>query len=257
MSRIDYDQIAPSYDAQPYRQKTVDENFIAFCEEHDYGNAAEIKALDLGCGTGNQLVANFVHRPETYFVGADYSYGMLKQAQPKSQYIRWVQCDNTAPPFSADTFHFISNQFSYHHLQDKQAMFDSVARLLNSGGRFILTNLTPEAMTGWLYYHYFPATYDIDQQHFLATDTLISLMAESGFVNIQHTLNKNRFKQNLQDFAQQVEARGHCSQLTAISDQDYQAGLKQLADDIAGANGEATLLVDSEVCVLSLRGDKP
>ncbi len=56
--RVDYDQIAEQYDAQPFRNKPVDPDLLTFLSErvgHSFGAWA---LLDIGCGTGNQLVAN-------------------------------------------------------------------------------------------------------------------------------------------------------------------------------------------------------
>src|SRR5271169_2809690 len=55
-SRVDYDAIAHSFDSGPYRTKTVDPELLAFIGQRISGDQASI--LDVGCGTGNQLIAN-------------------------------------------------------------------------------------------------------------------------------------------------------------------------------------------------------
>ena len=50
--RVNYDAIAESYDAHPFRQKVVDPDLLAFLKERPEGGSI----LDIGCGTGAQLV---------------------------------------------------------------------------------------------------------------------------------------------------------------------------------------------------------
>jgi ubiquinone/menaquinone biosynthesis C-methylase UbiE len=147
--RVDYDRIAPQYDTQPYRQKTVDAAFVAFLAQQRSGRP--ITVLDVGCGTGNQLVANQTVCPATRMVGVDRFHGMLRQAQPKAPTSAWVQADGTALPFREQAFDFITCQFALHHMHDKTAMVQEVFRVLRRGGHFVLTNICPHAMPDWLY----------------------------------------------------------------------------------------------------------
>jgi len=87
----------------------VDPEFLAFIENR--GSSDILSILDIGCGTGNQLVANRRAVPHTTMVGVDRSLGMLRQAWPKSPDIAWVQADAAALPFPALSFDFIGCQF--------------------------------------------------------------------------------------------------------------------------------------------------
>jgi ubiquinone/menaquinone biosynthesis C-methylase UbiE len=70
--RVDYDAIAPLYDEQPYRAKTVDLELTAFIRQR------APTVLDIGCGTGNQLIANRTATPGARLVGVDGSLGVLQ-----------------------------------------------------------------------------------------------------------------------------------------------------------------------------------
>lgn len=174
----------------------------------------------------------------------------------KSQHISWVQADGAFPPFAEQTFHYITNQFSYHHFNDKAGLFAAIFRLLLPGGRFVLTNLRPEAMQGWLYYRFFPAALDLDQRDFLDMAHVQRLFSEAGFDRIELSFEQNTFEQNLGEFQQQALERYHCSQLMALPDEDYQAGMQQLDEQIAQA-GEQPVSLPSEVCVMTLQADRP
>src|SRR5919108_4264514 len=111
--RVNYDTIAHLYDTQPYRDKTVDPELLAFLGQR--GSADSLSILDIGCGTGNQLVANRAVVPHARLVGLDRSLGMLRQAQPKATDIAWVRADAAMLPFRAESFDFVTCQHVFHH----------------------------------------------------------------------------------------------------------------------------------------------
>src|SRR5437667_2631883 len=152
--RVDYDAIAHLYDAQPYRAKTVDLEFLAFIGQR--ASSDEIAVLDVGCGTGNQLVANRTIVPHARLVGLDRSLGMLRRAQPKAPDIAWVRADGAVLPFQDQSFDFVSCQHALHHMDDKAGMLRAVFRVLRAAGRLTVHSLCPQESADWLYYAYFP-----------------------------------------------------------------------------------------------------
>lgn len=96
-TRVQYDQIAHLYDAQPYREKKVDPHLLTFLRQQPADTPSSLVILDLCCGTGNQLVANRSLLPQARLVGLDLSYEMLAQAHRKAQDILWVQADSSRP----------------------------------------------------------------------------------------------------------------------------------------------------------------
>ena len=251
--RVNYDLIAHLYDSGPHRQKEVDPHLLAYLAAQ--GETAVMpRILDLGCGTGNQLIANQAHRPKAYFVGLDLFAGMLRQAQAKSETIHWLQGTNAALPFTAASFDYISNQFSFHHVQDKVGMLKEVYRVLRGNGRFVMQNIAPHKMAGWIYYHYFPAAQALDFAHYLTVGELQSLLQEIGFVNIQLEYNHFHYEQDLVQFLALAQDRVAASQLIAIADADYERGLAQLAADVA--HNPPITTFNSETCLITLGADK-
>jgi ubiquinone/menaquinone biosynthesis C-methylase UbiE len=60
--RVDYDAVAPLlYDRQRYRNKEADRHLMAFVQHRDFMLTSTLAVLDIGCGTGSQLVANRFH----------------------------------------------------------------------------------------------------------------------------------------------------------------------------------------------------
>jgi ubiquinone/menaquinone biosynthesis C-methylase UbiE len=118
--RVDYDAIADIYDSIPYREKTVDPELRAFVAQRV--SADEIVVLDIGCGTGNQLVANHSALNSAQMIGLDRFAGMLRQACRKAPEIGWVQGDGSVLPFHGESIDFVSCQFALHHISQKDRM---------------------------------------------------------------------------------------------------------------------------------------
>jgi len=250
--RVDYDSIASQYDTQPYRQKTVDPELDAFLAQRR--SAKPITILDVGCGTGNQLVANWTVYPATWMVGVDRFHGMLRQARPKAPAIAWVQADGTALPFQEQAFDFVTCQYALHHMPNKTAMVQAVFRVLRPGGRFVLVNICPHAMPDWLYYEYFPPAYGLDLQDFWPPETIRHAMEHCGFHNVQMALVHHCYTQDLRAFLATVRRRDTCSQLIALSDEDYEAGVRRLKGEVQGATGPCHR--PDHVCMMTIHGEK-
>jgi len=181
--RLDYDKIAHLYDSQPYRAKSPDPELSAFIREHPA--RGPISVLDIACGTGNQLIANRAVAPEAWLVGADASFGMLRQGCAKAPDIAWIRADATALPLSSRTFDFVGCQFAFHHFQDKRRMLAEGFRLLRPGGRLVLHNMGPEECPDWIYYRYFPAARGADARDFWPVAKVTTAMTQVGFVAVQ------------------------------------------------------------------------
>ena len=253
--RVDYDQIAELYDSQPYRSKEVDADLLTFLNEQADRDANALAILDIGCGTGNQLVADRARLPFARMVGLDLFHSMLCQAAKKADDICWVQADGAQLPFSDESFDFITNQFSFHHVQDKPSMILEVFRVLRSGGQFVMTNICPGEMADWIYYRYFPAALEKDLQDFLPKEEIRDLMTQTGFDSVEIELNPQAHEADLRQFAESVQRRDTCSQLITISDEDYQAGLQRIDAELQNAGGKA-ILIPTKFCLMKVTGEK-
>jgi ubiquinone/menaquinone biosynthesis C-methylase UbiE len=250
--RVNYDTIAHLYDIQPYREKTVDPELLTFLGQRGSANALSI--LDVGCGTGNQLVANRAVVPHARLVGLDRSLGMLRQAQPKAPDIAWVRADGAALPFQTESFDFVTCQYALHHIQDKAGMLRAVLRVLRLGGRLVLRNLCPQECADWLYYAYFPEAYAIDLEDFWPPEAMVAVLEATGFraVTVEH--QHLRYEQNIRLWLDTVRRRDTCSQLLTIPDAAYEAGVRRLEYELA--QGSAPLVRADHLCFVTIRGEK-
>lgn len=253
--RVNYDQVAHLYDQQPYRQKEVDPHLLKFLNDREFKAPSSLSILDMACGTGNQLIANRPYVQEARLVGLDLFHGMLQHAVAKTRDIFWIQATCDRPPFPDNSFDFISNQFAFHHVRDKQAMITSVFRILRPGGRFVMLNLCPREMQDWIYYQYFPEALEIDLQDFLPKDTIVDLLIQEGFeVNME--LEHITVEQSLHQFWEVVSRRDTCSQLLTISESAYQAGLQQLERELQQP-GNSPPAIKTKICLITISAAKP
>ncbi len=248
--RVNYDSIAHLYD-EPGRNYNADSNLIDFLDDNSISRA---RILDLGCGTGKQLAANHDKFPELQIIGLDLFHGMLLQASKRCRQINWIQGNGIDLPFGNNSFDYITNQFSYHHVYKKERLVAEVYRTLRPGGRFVITNLDPWSMAGWIVYRYFPVSKTRDLSDFLPVEELMLLMKKTGFCNVRVKRDHIRSEENLYEFIQYASQRHRTSQLIAIQDHEYEEGIARLKDDIVKlGNG---FRIPSEICLVWVSGDK-
>jgi ubiquinone/menaquinone biosynthesis C-methylase UbiE len=250
--RVDYDKIAHLYDTQPYRARAADPALLAFVRDRP---RADLAVLDIGCGTGNQLISDRGAIPNARYFGLDRSLGMLRQARRKAPEIAWVEADGAALPFLACSFDFVCSAFAFHHIDDKAGMLHEALRVLRPSGRFMLHNMCPQESDDWLYYQYFPEAKLVDLADFWPPDTVIGAMEADGLVNISAAYEHIRFEQNLPAWLETVRRRDSCSQLQAISDTAYRAGLQRLECDVADLRLPRSRR--DHLCLVTIRGEAP
>jgi len=250
--RVDYDAISHLYDSQPHRTKTVDPELLALMSQRT--GDARLSILDIACGTGNQLVANRSVVPFDRLVGLDRSQGMLRQARAKAPSITWIGADAAALPFRDGSFDFISCQFAFHHIEDKTRMLQEGFRILRAEGCLVLRNLCPQECPDWLYYYYFPEARVRDFEDFWPPDAVITAMRDCGFGPVRAEREHRYFEEDLLSCLETVQRRDTCSQLLAISDNAYEAGLRRLTRELASRSGP--VLRDNHLCLVTFRGEK-
>jgi SAM-dependent methyltransferase len=165
-----------------------------------------------------------------------------------------VRADASALPFQTESFDFISCQFALHHIKDKVGVLRETLRVLRIGGRLILRNLCPQDCADWLYYDYFPEARTIDLEDFWSPETIMAEMDAIGFVAVTAEREHLRFEQDLRNWLDTVRRRDTCSQLLAISDVAYQAGLSRLMHELADRS--SPLLRQDHLCLVTIRGEK-
>jgi hypothetical protein len=79
-------------------------------------------------------------------------------------------------------------------------------------------------------------------------------MEKVGFAAVTIDREHLRFEQDLRTWFDEVRTRGTCSQLLAIPDPAYEAGLWRLKRELAAQTGP--LMRENHLCILTIRGEK-
>jgi malonyl-CoA O-methyltransferase len=100
--------------------------------------------MELGCGTGKNTA--FLTEISRRVLAIDFSPGMLRQAKAKirSNQVFFVVADLTKPwPCRNESFELIVCNLVLEHVEDLDAVFSEVSRVLKAGGQFFLSELHP------------------------------------------------------------------------------------------------------------------
>jgi len=118
----------------------------------------------------------------------------------------------------------------------------------------VLRNLCPQECADWLYYDYFREARARDFEDFWPPDAVITAMRDCGFGPVRAEREHRYFEEDLLSWLETVQRRDTCSQLLAISDNAYEAGLRRLTRELASRSGP--VLRDNHLCLVTFRGEK-
>ena len=109
--------------------------------------------------------------------------------------------------------------------------------------------------TDWLYYEYFPEAQSVDLQDFWPPDAVVRVMRAAGFVMVEVAYEHIHFEQDLPAWLEIIRRRDTCSQLQAISDAAYQAGVIRLERDVTDPSMPKSR--NDHLCLVTIRGEAP
>ena len=197
-----FDRIAPVYDAMN-RIMTVglDRSWRRVAVEAVVQPGHRV--LDACCGTGDLAVA--AEREGGHVTGLDFSPAMLERARRKSDTIDWVEGDMLALPFADGSFDAATVGFGVRNVDDLDAGFAELRRVLRPGGRLAVLEITRprgllrpffslwferivpllgKILPGGKAYAYLPASV----RRFPGAEDLAALMRRNGFEEVRFRL---------------------------------------------------------------------
>lgn len=238
--RADYDQIASSYD------RRYDRNDYAGVESAlrgFTGSAPGLRILEVGCGTGHWL--DVLQGAGNQLLGLDYSAGMLARAQSRLPEVALVRGTAELLPLADKSFDRVFCINALHHFRNKPAFLAEVWHVLRPGGMFLSVGLDPHrGLDQWHVYDYFPQSLMIDRQRYPSAAVLRGWMTATGFKDCR-TREVEHWTIRLP--AHEIITQGRLekaatSQLSVLTDEEYQQGIQRIRDDMERAEGAGQTL---------------
>lgn len=240
LKRVNYDQIAPSYDVR------YQANQLVGVENALLDLARKInprKILEVGCGTGRWLASLSPIAQQVF--GVDLSLGMLGQTTKRSPGVH-LACGRAGKlPFSDHSFDMVFCVNALHHFDDPRGFITGGKSLLNPGGCLTVVGQVPQDRRNcWFVYDYFEGTYETDLKRFNTWCTVKDWMVSVGFEHIdlktvEHLIDHKYGRDILDDPFLKKDA---VSQLTLLTDQAYAEGIQRIKTDIERAEAGGKIL---------------
>ena len=255
MRVANYDTIAAGYDRRYalHDYAGVRETLLNFIG----GDAVPAAILEVGCGTGHWLAALGAQRRadavgatpagEPLLMGVEPSHEMLTLARAAAPRAVLVRAVAEALPWRDATFDRVYCINALHHFSDRIRFFAEARRVLRRGGGLLTIGKDPHAeRDGWWVYDYFPETLDIDRQRFARVRTLRGELAAAGFAWAE-SFECDRIESAIsaqEALTTGVVDRAYTSQLTVLSDEEFEAGVARIRAADANAGGQLRLIAD-------------
>lgn len=237
----DYEAIAARFDR---RYAEVDYSGVEAAVRTFVGPGGS-DVLEVGCGTGHWL--RVISDSPGLRLGVDPSIQMLRRACADAAGITVVRARAETLPCKDRSFDRVMCVNAFHHFVGKPDFLAEAHRVLRPGGRLLILGLDPHvAGLRWWVYDNFPATRAIDRARYPPVARIRSAMHRAGFVQCS-TRRAQRMTDRL--MLEEAERRGFLdkaftSQLSLLSDAEYQEGLRRLRArrDDAARQGRRLLL---------------
>jgi ubiquinone/menaquinone biosynthesis C-methylase UbiE len=249
----DYDSIADRFDARYglYGYDGVRETVLSFAGE------GSLAVLEVGCGTGHWLAA-LAARPgnatalgeRPLLAGVDPSAPMLaraKVAAPGAWLVRALAEYLPWPDVSFDRIFCVN---ALHHFADRTCFFAEARRVLKPGGGLLTIGKDPHTeQDSWWVYDYFEETRDIDRARFARVRTLRGELTQAGF-SWSESFEADRIEalypasEGLAAGPDGPVARSFTSQLTVLSDEEFNRGVERIRLANEAAGNELQLVAD-------------
>lgn len=137
--------------------------------------------VEIGCGTGNYIIAIAQELPSYTYRGFDLSEGMLKEARTRSQTVEFTRGNaDVRFPYPDQSCELAFCVDVIHHVTDLNAFFQEVFRMLKSGGRLLIVTDSEDNIRRRSLTKYFPETLEVELTRYAKAEELRANAAQAG-----------------------------------------------------------------------------
>ena len=245
---VNYDQIAPTYDAR-FTTGLYDGVLDALLTLVR-ANQPEF-VLEVGCGTGYWLSALRDTLPHLY--GVDYSLSMLGKAHDRDPAAKLVRATAESLPFRTATFDLTFCVNAVHHFSRLDLFIAEARRLLRPRGILAVIGMDPHhGRDRWCVYDYFPETKAADLLRYPSSGHITDAMLRAGFDRIDSQvacrIEQTRVGRDI--LADPELQRRGCSQMALLTDAQYAAGIERINSALRHSNANSPLIFRADIAML-------
>lgn len=244
MARVDFDRIAPAYDAGRDLSDQALELWRRPLLRH-LPEPASLPALDLGCGTGRFTAAIAGWLGKT-IIGIDPSPQMLRSAPaaPGGAYLLG-RAENL--PLAESTCEFAWLSTVIHHFDDLGCVAAELRRVVRPGGAVFIRSWFP-GRPDVPHFQYFPGAKQIAES-FPSIQTVEAAFASAGFQPRALESVTQVVARSLRDACRRLSHRADTT-LQLLSDEEFAEGIRRLEADAAAEVGPKPITATLDLLVL-------
>ncbi|MEQ1931285.1 MAG: class I SAM-dependent methyltransferase [Parvularculaceae bacterium] len=194
--------------------------------------------VDLGCGTG-RFSGPLADRFSAHVIAIDPSAKMLDAARKKTaSRVQLLQSSANALPLKNAAADLVFMSMVFHHLAHPEPAVRETNRILRTGGRICIRNITAE--TDFPHRRFFPAV----EAALPSRNDVEREFGSASFSLLAHETVTQTVAATWRDFVHKVSLRAY-STLACISEEEFDAGMTALR--IYAATRPATEIVTEHV----------
>ncbi len=191
--------------------------------------------LEIGCGTGNYIIAASETMPANNYFGFDLSDKMIEQAKLRNSNVKFItgNCEKSFPYYS-EQYDYVFCVDVIHHIISLDNFFSECWRTLKNEGSLVIVTDSEENMRKRSLTKFFPETLQIELDRYPSLDTLHESADKNKFKLSQKQLAEGEIDLN-SGYLDKLEAK--CSSAVRLLKEDeFQKGIERVRK--SAANGE-------------------
>jgi ubiquinone/menaquinone biosynthesis C-methylase UbiE len=214
-----------------------------------------LTALDLGCGTGRftPVLADLFGGP---VVGVEPAQRMLSIAETKNRHpeVSYILGDAENIPLDDNSCDLALLFLMFHHVPNRDAAAQELARVLRPGGRVLLVSSFGDRLEERLWFQFFPRARQIEERMFPSFDEVTGCFADSGFNYMGLDRVECEVASSFKAYADKISHRA-IPTFEHLEEDEIETGFSLLYDAVSKNAGQVPVRESADVLVFELRAD--